>query len=111
VPRKGMELFYFVELGDEGGAGAGDGAVVVDGEDAGIGDHHAEVAAGDDFFAFDGVRACDGVAAEGDVGFAVLEFGVDRARGIPVLALGAAAASEREEGGGQDGDENCFADS
>jgi hypothetical protein len=74
-----VALLHFVELGEKGGAGAGDGAVVVNGEDAGIGDDQAEAAAGDVFLAFDGVRTGDGVAAEGDVSLPALEFGVDGA--------------------------------
>jgi len=47
-------------------------AVVIDGKDAGIGNHQTEVTSGDDLFAFDFVGSFYSVCAEADVGLTSL---------------------------------------
>ena len=71
-------------------------AVFIHGEDQRAGQHRSEIAARDDLVAVNFVRAVNGVGAERYVGLAVLEFGVDGATGIAVLAFGAASTPDRQ---------------
>ncbi len=58
-----------------------------------IGNHQAEIASGDDLFAFDFVGSLHGVCAQADVGFTILELRVNCAAGIAIFSFGTAAAT------------------
>src|SRR5271156_72539 len=97
----GIGLLHFFKPRNHGAAGTIDRTIFVDGEYQGTRQHQPEVAFGDDFIAFDGVGAVDGVRTEANIRLAVLELGVYRTARVAVLSFRAAAASDHESGGDQ----------
>src|ERR1700733_8637088 len=92
--RAARLLLRFLQARNHAVAGAVNRAVFVDGENQGAREHGPEIAASDDLVALDFVGAVHGVGAQGYVGFAVFEFGVDRTAGVAIFAFGAAAAPD-----------------
>src|ERR1700733_14697848 len=108
--RAARLLLRFLQARNHAVAGSVNRAVFVDGENQGTGEHGPEIAASDDLVALDFVGAIHGVGAEGHVGFAVFELGVDRTAGVAIFAFGAAAAPDRQGCASQNENQKRIAD-
>src|ERR1700722_18694375 len=101
-------LLHFFEPRNHGAAGPIDRTIFVDGEDQGTGQHQPKVTLGDDFVAFDFVRAVDGVGTETDVGFPVFEFGVYTSARVAILSFRAATTGGNKSCGRKEKNQKRF---